>query len=166
MTAVRSEHSGDVTAIHAVNVAAFPTSAEALLVDRLRARDDLVLSLVAEHGREIVGHAAFSRIVIERDGAPGRAVALAPIAVLPQHQRKGIGTALIERGLALLDGTGEVAVFVLGDPAYYSRFGFTVVEAARFTSEYSGPYLQARRLGDQIAAPGRLRYSSAFAALG
>ncbi len=166
MTVIRPEHSRDATAIHAVNVAAFPTPAEALLVDRLRASEDLVLSLVAEHDREIVGHAAFSRIVIERDAAPGRAVALAPIAVLPRHQRKGIGTALIERGLALLNAAGEVAVFVLGDPAYYGRFGFTVAEAARFTSEYSGPYLQARGLGDRTAAPGRLLYSSAFAALG
>src|SRR5690606_24992276 len=125
-----------------------------------------VLSLVAERDGLLVGHVAFSRIVIERDDDPGAAVSLAPVAVLPQYQRSGIGKALIACGLAALTEQGESVVFVLGDPAYYSRFGFVAKEAAPFTSAYSGPFLQALRLAGRRVKPGRLRYPSAFAALG
>jgi putative acetyltransferase len=163
---VRPEHSGDIAAVRAVNLAAFPTRAEAELVDRLRVDGSLVLSLVAERHGGVVGHVAFSRIVIEREGPTGCAVSLAPVAVLPQYQRGGIGSALIERGAVLLAERGESLIFVLGDPGYYSRFGFSVAEAAPFASDYSGPYLQARWLANRAAAPGRLRYPAAFAALG
>jgi putative acetyltransferase len=163
---IRPEWPGAVAAIRLVDEAAFPTPAEAGLVDRLRADGDLVLSLVAEQDGIVVGHVVFSRIVIERDDDPGTAVSLAPVAVLPQYQRAGVGKALIARGLATLAERGESVVFVLGDPAYYGRFGFTATEAARFVSDYAGPYLQALRLAGRRVTPGRLRYASAFAALG
>jgi putative acetyltransferase len=163
---IRPERPGDVAAIRLVNEAAFPAPAEAELVDMLRADGDLILSLVAEQDGLIAGHVAFSRIVIERDDDPGAAVSLAPVAVLPQYQRTGIGKALIARGLAMLAAKGEGLVVVLGDPAYYRRFGFTAPEAVPFASDYSGPYLQALRLAGRRVARGRLRYPSAFAALG
>jgi putative acetyltransferase len=163
---IRPERPGDVAAIRLVKEAAFPTPAEAELVDMLRADGDLILSLAAEQDGLIAGHVAFSRIVIERDDNPGAAVSLAPVAVLPQYQRNGVGKALIARGLAMLAAKGEDLVVVLGDPAYYRRFGFAAAEAVPFASDYSGPYLQALRLAGRRVMPGRLRYPSAFAALG
>src|SRR5690606_18603384 len=115
-------------AIHTLVAAAFdghPHSdgSEPAIVDRLRADGDLTISLVAEDGGEIVGHIAFSPVTIS-DGNEGW-FGLGPVAVAPQRQREGIGAALIEHGLALLRERGSAGCVVLGDPAYYGRFGFT-----------------------------------------
>ncbi len=160
---IRPERPADRAAIHGVNAAAFPTRAEADLVDRLRKDGDLVLSLVGEVDRTIVGHVAFSRLTIEGGDGPVKGVALAPVAVLPQWHHQGLGSALIERGLARLAEAGEELVFVLGDPAFYGRFGFEAESAAGFSCAYSGPYLQLRRLSDSHVTSGRLSYPSAFA---
>ena len=120
---VRPEASADVAAIHAVNQAAFAQPDEADLVDRLRAEGVVLLSLVAEHNAVILGHILFTRMHV----AETPVVALAPVAVDPAHQRKGIGAALICRGIDLLREAGERIVIVVGHPAYYPRFGFTGV---------------------------------------
>jgi len=164
--AVRAERPDDVAAIRTVNLAAFPTPAEADLVDRLRADDDLVLSLVAEPDGEIAGHVGFSRMNVDDKGLWHHAVALAPVAVLPARQRKGIGKALIEQGLQILKQRGETLAFVLGSHDYYGRFGFSLGEAEPFACAYAGPHFQLLRLSDGGPLSGRVQYAAAFASLG
>jgi len=160
---VRIETPGDRPAVFDVHAAAFPTDAEARLVDRLRADGDLVLSLVADDGGAIVGHVAFSAMQ-----APFRALGLAPVAVLPPRQQSGIGAALIRAGLEQATRENWNAVFVLGDPDYYERFGFSVPLASGFMCRYAGPHFMARPLqGPALAcANGPIAYASAFDMLG
>src|SRR5580704_8968182 len=114
---IRLETPSDVAAICVVEVAAFPTPAEARLVDDLRAAGDAVFSLVAVDGGRVVGHAMFSKMA-----APFPALALGPVAVLPERQRTGIGSLLIRDGIARSEAAGWTGIFVLGNPAYYGRF--------------------------------------------
>lgn len=160
---IRPEEPVDRAAIRTVHERAFGSSAEADLVDRLRADGDLVLSLVAALDHPI-GHVAYSRLVLT--GSPARAVALAPVAVLPEFQRTGVGTALIRESLSGLATAGEDLVLVLGEPAFYDRFGFTVEGAKGLATPYDGPYLQALALSEPGRAPaGRVVYAPAFADL-
>jgi putative acetyltransferase len=119
------------TVIRGINVAAFGGREEADLVDKLRAGGDVLESLVAELNNRLVGHVLFSRMWIDGAGELIPSVALAPIAVLPEYQRSGVGTRLIEQGLVLLRDRGEKIVIVVGHPDYYPRFGFSK-EQARF----------------------------------
>jgi putative acetyltransferase len=121
---VRPETPSDLQAVREVHLVAFAHQGEVVpkLVDDLRGAQ--ALSLVAAERDEIVGHAMFSQSLLD---APRRLVpvqVLSPIGVLPAHQRQGIGTALIHRGLELLAERGVPLVFLEGDPAYYSRHGF------------------------------------------
>jgi putative acetyltransferase len=118
---IRSETPADYPAIHAVNRSAFDQTDEADLVDRLRAEGAVLLSLVADQDSAILGHVLFTRMHV----ADTPAVALAPVAVEPAHQRQGIGAALIRRGLDVLRDAGERLVIVVGHPSYYPRFGFS-----------------------------------------
>jgi putative acetyltransferase len=161
--AIRDETPADVAVIRAVNEAAFAGAQEADLVDALRRDGDLVLSLVADAGDAVVGHVAFSRMQIDDEGTSAPAIALAPVAVLPTQQRRGIGTTLIGDGLRRLRQSGETLVFVLGEPAYYGRFGFAA--AARFETPYPGPYFQSLALSPRAPSSGTARYARAFAAL-
>jgi putative acetyltransferase len=163
---IRVERADDVAEIRAVNVAAFSTPAEAGLVDRLRADGDLVLSLVAERDGVIAGHVGFSRMTIDDNGLWHNAVALAPVAVRPALQRKGVGQALIERGLEALKAQDETLIFVLGSHDYYKRFGFDLSEAEPFACAFAGPHFQLLRLSDGGPLSGRVQYAAAFAALG
>src|SRR6266404_5718305 len=86
-----AEDAGERSMIHAINEAAFGCRDEADLVDRLRTEGVVLVSLVAEIPERIVGHILFSRMSIETSGGPVSAAALAPMAVLPEHQRRGIG---------------------------------------------------------------------------
>ena len=159
---IRPEAPSDRAAIRSLVIAAFGGVAEADLVERLRGDGDLVLSLVAEAEGGILGHALLSRMA-----APFRALGLAPVAVRPEAQGAGIGGRLIRTALAQAERDGWRAVFVLGDPAYYGRFGFDAALAAGFASAYSGPHLMARALGGPLPArAGRIDYAPAFAALG
>jgi putative acetyltransferase len=165
--AVRLEQAGDAAAVRAVLVDAFGGRAEADLVDRLRSGKDLVLALVAElEDRGIVGHIGFPRLAVDVPGGSAPAVGLAPLAVAADLWRRGIGGALIGRGLALLAERGEKIVFVVGDPAYYGRFGFDTTAATLFTSSYSGPHFMVLRLAHTAPSDGVVRYPSAFADLG
>lgn len=128
MPQIRTEQPEDAELIRRILVAAFGSEAEARLVERLRASGKLVRALVAEEQGRLLGHVAFSRIGIGEAAAP--ALALAPLAVLPAFQRLGIGSALVSAGLQQLRLLGEQRVIVVGDPAYYPRFGF--VPASRF----------------------------------
>jgi putative acetyltransferase len=159
---VRPERSGDAAAIRSVLVAAFGGNAEAGLVERLRTDRDLVLALVAEQADAVCGYVAFPRLIVE--AAP--AVGLAPLAVAPDAQRRGIGSALVREGLRLLVVRDEHLIFVLGDPAYYTRFGFDLAAAHPFESAYSGPHFMALRLSDDAPRAGQVRYPAAFDQLG
>ena len=162
---IRPETANDHAAIRAVVTAAFGQQVEGDLVDALRKDGDLVLSLVAEVDGEIVGHVGFSRLWIEQDGQRMPGISLAPVSVLPQHQHKGIGRALVGAGHLRLKAKGESIVFVLGDPAYYQRFGFSVAAAAPFACVYQGEHLQALRLAADAPATGSVVYAPAFGAL-
>lgn len=121
---VRQETPEDEAAVHALNASAFESDAEARLVDALRAGGALTLSLVAVVDGEVVGHIAFSPVVVEAEGRVMHGIGLAPMAVAPSHQRHGIGGRLIEGGLQRLRAQGHPFCVVLGHPDYYPRHGF------------------------------------------
>jgi putative acetyltransferase len=124
MITIRAETSKDIAAIRLVVEMAFGQTSEARLVEALRQADALITSLVAVEEEQIVGHIAFSAAVIESLHATANAVALAPLAVLPTHQRRGIGSDLVRRGFDHCRRVGHRIVLVLVEPAFYQRFGF------------------------------------------
>jgi putative acetyltransferase len=155
---IRPERTDDAAVIRGVLVAAFAGNAEADLVERLRRDGDLVVALVAEEGGTVCGYVAFSRSTVQ--AAP--AVGLAPLAVAPDMQRRGTGGALVREGLRLLAARGEQLVFVLGDAAYYTGFGFDPAAAHPFESAYAGPHFMALRLNENAPRGGQVRYPAAF----
>ncbi|MDR3620076.1 MAG: N-acetyltransferase [Paludisphaera borealis] len=165
MTIIRPERPEDFGAIDAVHTAGFPTIAEARLVRVLREAGRLTASLVAEVDGQVVGHVAFSP-VSTATGAIG--VGLAPVAVLPSHQRRGIAAQLIEAGLSASRSTGFGWAVVLGEPAYYARFGFRPARAFGLSDEYGGgDAFQALELipGALPVEAGLVRYAPEFASL-
>ncbi|SDP72843.1 GNAT family N-acetyltransferase [Desulforhopalus singaporensis] len=124
---IRKERSEDAEVIAAVTIAAFKTLAisshtEQFIVRALRDAKALTVSLVAEIGEKIVGHIAFSPVTVA-DGTGGW-YGLGPVSVLPDYQRQGIGMAMINEGLGILKEAGGKGCVLVGDPAYYNRFGF------------------------------------------
>ena len=169
MTAgVRPAEPGDAAAIRAVHEAAFPTVLEADLVEALAREGDVEVSLVAEQGGAVVGHVLLSRMRVSGDGRDYRALGLGPVGVLPSYQGSGIGGALIVGALAIARASGEELVFVLGEPDYYRRFGFSAEAASPFASPYAGPYFMALALRSDPALPaaGTAAYARAFSDLG
>ena len=157
---VRAEQPGDQAAIHAVVAAAFGQAAEADLVDRLRNAGDAVVSLVAEEDGRIVGHVMLSTM-----RAPFRALGLAPVSVRPDRQNTGLGSAMIVEAIRLAREADYAALFVLGDEAYYGRFGFDVEAAAGFVSPYAGSHFAMLVLQPLMVFVGAVDYAPAFAAL-
>ena len=160
---IRPERADDGPAVRTVLEAAFGGTVEAGVVDALRAEGDVVLALIAEREGQIAGYVAFPRLNLDLGARTVPVIGLAPVGVAPPMQRQGIGSALIRDGLARLKDRGERLVFVLGDPAYYGRFGFTVMD--RFVSRYAGPYFQALTLAPDAPVAGRVSYPRAFADL-
>lgn len=161
----RPETESDIPAIHAVNLAAFPTAVEADLVDALRADPAWVpgLSVVAaEAGRgAVVAHALLTRCHV---GATP-ALALAPCAVLPRYQRQGAGGAAIRAGLAAARDMGERLVLVLGHPEYYPRFGFVRASSYGIRPPVEAPdeAMMALALDDAAPVPsGVIAYPAPF----
>jgi len=134
--AIRSETVDDRDAVYRVHAAAFGRPAEADLVDRLRPAARPQVSLVAVEDGEVVGHVFFSPVTVESSAAVFTAFGLAPLAVLPGFQRRGVGTALVREGLRACRRLGHHIVFVLGHPEYYPRFGFETAAARALTSVY------------------------------
>ena len=141
-----TERADERAAIRAVHEAAFGGCGEADLVDRLRQTEHALISLVAVLEGRIVGHILFSRMWIHNSAAPVPAVALAPVAVLPQHQRKGIGGLLIQHGLGWLRSLGERIVIVVGHHDYYPRFGFSADKARMLESPFPPEAFMAMEL--------------------
>jgi len=127
---IRTETTEDMVAIRNVNERAFGRPAEADLVDALRRNGKVTLSLVAEDDGRIVGHILFSPVTIEAGDDHLAGVGLAPMAVLPELQNRGIGSLLVKRGLDHCREARHQFAVVLGHPEYYPRFGF--VPASRF----------------------------------
>jgi putative acetyltransferase len=125
---IRSETLKDVVAINEVTIAAFKTlgisnHTEQFIIEALRAAGALALSLVAEMDGRVIGHIAFSPVTIS-DGTPNW-YGLGPVAVLPEHQRKGIGRSLIREGISRLKDINAQGCCLVGHPDYYRKFGFT-----------------------------------------
>jgi putative acetyltransferase len=163
---IREERESDRDAIREVNRIAFGGETEGRLVDALRTGGYVITSLVAVDQGEVVGHALYSALPIEAGGEVITGAALAPVAVRPERQGAGIGSALIRRGLEVCRERGCAAVVVLGHPDYYPRFGFSAERAAGLTAPYSGPALMALELvPGSLARGGTVRYAPPFAEL-
>ena len=164
---IRPSEPDDDAGIRAIHRAAFPTGAEADLVEALMREGDAIVSLVEDRQSEIVGHVLLSRMAVTGDGLALRALGLAPVGVLPGFQGGGVGKGLIEAALAIAQATGEELVFVLGEPDYYTRFGFSAETAAPFTSPYASPYFMALVLQPGLTPPGHgeAAYARAFSDL-
>jgi putative acetyltransferase len=138
MVTVCPEQPDDIAGIRRVQEAAFPTAAEARLVDALRASGRLRLSLVAEMDGGIVGHIAFSPVRLDGLPACPDGLGLAPLAVLPDFQGQGAGSRLVREGLAACARASCPYVVVLGAPAYYGRFGFAPASRWGLRDEFGG----------------------------
>ena len=162
---IRTEKEADLDGVYGVNISAFETSAEADLVNALQEQAQPVISLVAEDNEKVVGHIMFSPVSLS--GHPDlKIMGLAPMAVAPEYQRKGIGTALVEAGLEHCRQLDFTAVVVLGHPDYYPRFGFSPSSEFGIASEYEVPeeVFMAMELqpGALSGMTGIVKYHSAF----
>lgn len=161
---IRLEESADRSALYAIYSAAFGQLAEADLVQNMHEDGDLILSLIA-FADEPVGHVAYSRLTLHENPSIKAAV-LAPLAGASSFQKQGIGAALVQDSLKRLTDKHYDLVLVLGEPRYYSRFGFMPRLAERLKTPYDGPYLQALALSDKGKdARGPVSYAQAFAEL-
>jgi putative acetyltransferase len=171
---IRAEQSEDIAAIRRVNIAAFGRSSEADLVDRLRGLAS-TFSFVAVESEQIVGHIFLSKVEILHSGrsankgdcaSDSRILGLAPVAVLPDYQRQGIGSSLIRHGLIECARLDFKAVVVLGSPEYYRRFGFIAAQHKGLKCEYKVPdeafMVLELEVGGLDGCVGTVRYRSEF----
>ncbi|HEY4542566.1 MAG TPA: N-acetyltransferase [Noviherbaspirillum sp.] len=163
---VRPEQETDVAAIEAVTVAAFlnaphTSHTEQFIVNALRKAGQLAVSLVAEGESGVIGHVAASPVTVS-DGSTGW-YGIGPISVLPEHQRQGIGGLLMEHALDALRALGALGCVVLGDPAYYGRFGFKA-EPNLILPGVPAEYFQAIVFSGFVAS-GTITYHEAFNAI-
>ncbi len=164
---ISNEESGDEAKIHQLTKLAFLSAphtdyTEQFIVDALRRAGALTISLVAKTNGEIIGHVAISPITLS-GGATGW-FGLGPISVLPEFQGLGIGSELMRSSLAALETLGASGCVVLGDPGYYGRFGFSVVDGLVFPG-VPAEYFQALSFSGEFPK-GEISYHEAFSAKG
>ena len=157
---IRDETADDAEAVHALLLECFPTAAEADLVRQLRQDGDIAFSFVALAADAVVGHVVFSRLI-----APRGSLALAPVAVTTASRRQGIAAALIETGIARAKAQSLAMVVVLGDPAYYRRFGFREQTVEGMPSPYAGPNLMGLMLAEGQPRGHAIVHPPAFASV-
>jgi putative acetyltransferase len=167
--AVRADAAGDAPAVRAVHMAAFDRPAEADLVEALRRTGALAVSCVAEADCVVVGHVALSPVTLGADRGRPRVLGLGPMAVAPERQRTGIGTALVRDALARARAAGWTAAVVLGHPEYYPRFGFRPASTFGIGCRYDVPdaAFMAMELvpGSLAGTSGTVEYHPAFDAV-
>jgi putative acetyltransferase len=161
---IRERTPADDDAIRRVNDAAFDGSYESRLVRDLRAAELAMVELVAVNEKAIVGHILFSQLAVTLGGAHVKALALAPMSVRPDLQRRGIGSSLVLHGLDLARGRGWQAAIVVGHPDYYPRFGFSAALARPLASPFSGNAFMALELAPDAlkGGTGGVVYPPAF----
>ncbi len=166
MITIRPERAADIDAIRRVNLDAFPSPAEADLVDRLREKTEGCISLVAEQDQLVTGHILFSPVTLKDQNTPLRMLGLAPMAVLPGFQNQGIGSALVEKGLQVCEERGIEVIIVLGHPNYYPKFGFLPSVRFGLKSEYDVPdevfMVRETRKGVLDGVQGVFKYDECF----
>lgn len=158
---IRKATPDDHPIIRAINERAFGQPEEADLVERLRAGGLVIRELVAEVEGAVVGHILFTTLLVEGERAI-RAAALAPMAVDPDAQGQGVGSAMVVAGLSACREQGYEAVIVLGHPEFYPRFGFSAEAARRLIAPFSGPAFMALELVPGTLGAGRVSYPAAF----
>ncbi len=168
MVVIRNEAPEDYEEVRRVNQLAFGQDGEARLVDALREAAPHI-SLVAVVDGQIVGHIFFSPVEVEGVSSSFEAMGLAPMAVVPEYQNKGIGSELVCHGLKACTGLGHEIVFVLGHPRYYPRFGFSTASAKGLRSEYDVPdevfMVVELRPGALRGRTGTVKYRPEFASV-
>jgi putative acetyltransferase len=162
---IRAETDKDKTAVYNINRSAFDTSAEAEFVDKLREQANPIISLVAEEDEIVIGHILFTPVSLINHSEL-RIMGLAPMAVSPEFQCRGFGSALVQAGLEQCKKKGFGAVVVLGHKRYYPRFGFTPASRVGLSCEYDVPddvfmYLELQK-DYLINVAGKIKYHSAF----
>lgn len=165
---IRPETAADIHSIRAVHRAAFPGDEEARLVDGIRASGNARVSLVAEIGERVVGHVLFSPVRIDGSIEAVGGVGLAPVAVLPEFQRRGIGSALVRAGIDACRTLGCDFVVVLGHPDFYPRFGFERASARGLANEYGADeaFLVLELRAGALPQTGLVRYGEEFGLFG
>jgi HAD superfamily hydrolase (TIGR01509 family) len=162
---IRQETAADSPGIHLVEQRAFRRAAEANLVDLCRMRGKISLSLVATCAGSVTGHILFTPVTLEPQRDTLHGLGLGPIAVLPERQRTGIGSRLMRAGLEFCRAQGYDFIVLLGDPGYYSRFGFTPARAFGLSSDYGdGDEFQLLELrpGVLVGTSGKVKYTPEF----
>jgi putative acetyltransferase len=166
MLIVRAEAPEDLRPVRRVNELAFDAAGEANLVDALRENEPAHVSLVAEEDGQVVGHILFSPVTVESAAGEWEALGLAPMAVLPERQGRGVGSALVREGLKECLRRGHDVVFVLGHADYYPRFGFRPAARAGLACEFPAPeeYFMVAELrpGALAGRRGLVRYAPEF----
>lgn len=169
MLSVRPEKPEDIPAVRHVNEQAFDGPQEAALVDALRKAARPFVSLVAIEDGQVVGHIAFSPVTIEGGGSVRKAMGLAPMGVLPEHQRRGIGSRLVRAGLEECRRLGCEIVVVVGHPEYYPRFEFSPASEQGLRSEYEVPeeafMVTELQAGALRGVRGLVKYHAAFSSV-
>ncbi len=138
MTTIRSEQTDDIAAVHAINEAAFGEAAEATIVDSLRSACPDAVSLVAVEDDKILGHIFFSPVSVSGEHEMVQGMGLAPMAVLPERQRQGIGSMLVQAGIDAMRQRNCPFIIVLGHPEYYPRFGFAPASSHGLSCQWEG----------------------------
>jgi len=138
MIRIREEMPDDYGQIRHVNDQAFKCPDEGRIVDQIRAKEKEIISLVAQIEEKVVGHILYSPVWIDCDQTPIKGMGLAPMAVLPEYQNKGIGSMLVKEGLRRLQEREYPFVIVVGHPEYYPRFGFERASKYKLKCQWDG----------------------------